>query len=146
MQPDASPNRLPTYQVGLLHSRAFRNLNNFMTDQLADIGLTPPKWALLGVLYDSGAVQLHVLADELGVSPAFVSRLIKELSAEELVHVGAEVADQRTKAAAITRRGKERVDRMELRLRKNLREYTAEVSSADLQVYLKVLRAFASLE
>lgn len=146
MKPEESPARLPTYQVGLLHSRAYRNLNNFMTDQLAAIGLTPPKWALLGILYDSGAVPLHVLADALGVSPAFVSRLIKELASDEMVHVGGEVIDQRTKAAVITRKGRDRVDRMEIRLRKNLREYTAEVGSEDLQAYLKVLRAFADLD
>ena len=117
-----------------------------MTDQLADIGLTPPKWALLGILYDSHAVPMHMLAESLGVSAAFVSRLIKELAAEELVHVGGKVVDQRTKAAAITDKGRERVDSMELRLRKNLRAYTAEVSSEDIQAYLKVLRTFASLE
>ncbi len=117
-----------------------------MTDQLASAGLTPPKWALLGVLYDGGSVSMHELAELLGVSSAFVSRLVKELAAEEFVRTDIGLQDKRIKAAAITHQGRDHVKSIELRLRKNLREYTKEVTSEDLESYLKVLRIFASLQ
>lgn len=134
-----------TYRLGMLQTRVYRKLNQQTSIALKPFDLTPPEWAMLGVLYDmTEGVRFSAIADEVGVEPPFVTVMAKKLISKGLAVDNQDPDDSRAKHICITATGKKLVPKIETEVREAMRPLVAGISRSDLLTYISVLNKLAS--
>jgi MarR family transcriptional regulator, transcriptional regulator for hemolysin len=140
---DALSNRT-TYRLGMLHTRVYRLLNQQIAIALKPYSLTPPEWAMLGVLYDMpDGVRFSTIADEVGVEPPFVTVMAKKLIRKKLAVEKQDPSDSRAKLICISPTGRKQVPKIEKVVRSAMRPIVGDVSAKDLLSYISVLTHIA---
>lgn len=133
-----------TYKLGMLQTRVYRMLNLETTKALAPYGLTPPEWAMLGVLHDMPeGVRYSTVADEVGVEPPFVTLMAKKLIKKGLAQDALDPKDSRAKLIRVTAKGKTLVPGIEKEVRSAMRPLVDGISPKDLLTYFTVLHTLA---
>jgi DNA-binding MarR family transcriptional regulator len=133
-----------TYRAGMLQSQAYRALSNFLTEALKPHGITMTGWATLGTLRDQPELRLTEIAEILNVKPPVVTTMVRDLEKRGLVERQAQSGDNRVTKLTLTDPGQDLVDRVELELRKSLREYLVDVPINELVIYLRVIEKLAA--
>ena len=124
------PNSRITFTLNHLVGDLNRNADRILREEF---GLTYSQFLFLVHLQGAGTVSSSVLARNLGVSRAAVSKRISWFTSRGLVHSGQHHSDQRVLTLALTRLGKKRVEEMSDVLEARFRERFAELHSVDLE-------------
>lgn len=131
-----------TYRAGLLQAKVYRILKDETAKILKPAKISTLEWALLGALSDyRQGLQLKVLADKLGVEPAFVTVMVQALKKRGLVTRISHEHDKRSKVASLTEAGVVFIQRTEKMLRGDIRPLFTGINARDLLAYLRVLSA-----
>jgi DNA-binding MarR family transcriptional regulator len=133
-----------TYTAGMLQSKAYRALSNFMTGYLSEFGLSLPEWKVLGSLYEKRGLTPTDLAEALGVKLPIATRLLKSLEAKQLLTRSVDGKDTRVVRVEITAEGKNLAFKLEKMLRQEMRLFLHDIDHSDLVVYLRVLSQLAA--
>lgn len=135
---------LTTAEAGILQSKAYRSLREFLGTCLKPHGVSLTGWALLGLVAGSQGIRASVLAHELSVKRPLVTDLLTDFEKKNLLTRRVELQDSRAKKIFLTDKGKQFVQSLEAELRQNLRVFLDDVSQTELTTYLKVLEKIAN--
>ena len=131
---------MKTYNVGILQDQVYRILKKETNVILIDFNLTSFDWALLGILYESKDGEYAVnLAEEINVSQAFISRIIKKLIKENYVEVK-KSQDARFKNIYLTHKGNAHVEKIEPILKNKMKKLLKDITLTDLYGYINTLK------
>lgn len=134
---------MKTYNVGILQAQVYRILKKETNIILKEYNLTSFDWALLGILYESKDGEYAVnLAEEIDVSQAFVSRIIKKLQKEKIIEIKKRNVDSdaRFKKIYLTNSGKLNVEKIEPTLKAKMKKLLKDISLTDLYGYINTLK------
>lgn len=120
-------------------SQAFRALSVFLTEHLAEFKLSLSEWKLLGHLSEVSDMTPSEISKLLNVKLPVSTRLLKSLEAKKYVSRQVNNKDSRVIHACITQAGKELVNKVETKLRREMKLFLEDIDRADLEVYVKVL-------
>jgi MarR family transcriptional regulator for hemolysin len=129
-----------TYQIGLLQTKAYRVLKQFVDDALEHLKVTSTEWAFLGLLYEANTgMRAMDIAHELGVEAPFVTVLIKKLEKQGFIEAREDSKDRRAKRICLTDLGRTFVKETEVYLRGELRTLIKGGNISDIASYITVL-------
>ncbi len=134
---------MKTYSVGILQAQVYRALKKETNDILKDYSLSSFDWALLGILSESKQGENAVdLSDELDVSQAFISKIIKKLLKEEYIEIKKE-KDARFRKIFLTEFGRKNLEKIEPILKNKMKVLLKGVVLTDLYGYVNTLKKIA---
>ena len=138
---DVSFKDVRAYNGGLLQGKAYRALNEHISDTLQPFNLSIPEWKLLGKLTEYDYLKPNDIAKILDVEPPLVTRLVSQLEKNNFVEKVESPDDARVKLVRCTPEGKKLIKTVEPVVRSRLRVLLKDVSLSDLIVYTKVLKS-----
>lgn len=127
------------YQAGILQGKAYRVLQNHLSDVLSDFDISIPEWKLLGQLYDYGQLKAKSLAEILDVDPPLITALVNGLLQKKLVKKIADSKDKRVTYIAPTQKTISLIPQTEEAVRTMMKELLNGITSEELNTYIKVL-------
>jgi MarR family transcriptional regulator for hemolysin len=132
--------RVRSYQMSLLLTRAYRILRAEVYRCLDEYELNPTQWSLLGLVVEArDGIRQSEVASALGVKAPLVTMLVDKLAARELMVRIPNPVDTRSKLLVITPRGKTLVKTIETALVGHLLPLVEEVSEENMQAFRMVL-------
>jgi DNA-binding MarR family transcriptional regulator len=134
-----NPEFLHAYSTALLQGKAYRVLNNSLTNILDKRHISIPAWKLLGQLHDKKLLSSTKLAELLDVEMPMITRLVKELTLKKLVLTVPNTVDGRSKLVSITQKGSLFIEELEQPVKSMMKLLLKGVSYKDLVTYLHVL-------
>ncbi|WP_188987151.1 MarR family winged helix-turn-helix transcriptional regulator [Saccharopolyspora thermophila] len=105
--------------------------------------LTLPQFRLLVVLAGSGPRKLATVAEELGVNPSTVTRMVDRLVAADMVDRRPNPASRRESVLALTAAGADTVARVTARRRAEIARIVRRMPTAARRALVSALTAFA---
>jgi DNA-binding MarR family transcriptional regulator len=105
------------------------------------------EWALVGLVYDytsDGGARVGQLATILDVEISLVTNMLNGLESRELITRIIDPADKRARRVVTTRKAEADVKKIEKKLRIEMRKWLGNVSSRELQGYVKTLQNLAT--
>ena len=144
MPNDAVKFDLNLYEATLIQNKATKNLTAVFNEALAQYELTKLDWLFLSVLQVEDCKNMQQIAATLSVEPPLVSRLAKKHSDTGLLTWKKSETDRRIKYMTLTVEGTDLLRRIEVTVRKELREYVKDISRDQLYVYFSVMNKIAS--
>lgn len=137
-----------TYRAGVLQSRAHRKLESFISKRLKEHSLTMMEWAMLGTIHDAGrkGITMSKLARILDVNISHITNKSEEFIERGLVEKKINEQDKRVKFLIATDECREKVQRVEKSLRKEMRAWMRGVNKTSLYAYIKTLEAITELD
>ena len=131
---------MKTYNVGILQDQVYRILKKETNLILVDYEITSFDWAVLGILFESKDGENAVdLAEEIGVSQAFVSKVLKKLEKSKYIELKKET-DGRYKKIHLSSFGRERVEKIEPVLKQKMKVLLKNIDLTDLYGYVNTLK------
>lgn len=135
---------ISTYESGVVQSAAHRLLMKIKTDFLAEYDLTPMQWFVIGFTYDAGkeGIRLSDLRIKIDASMPFITSLVNNLEAKQILQKVSDTNDSRVKIARLNPSYEQTVEEIEAALRDKLREvlyHNDNISRDELQTYITVL-------
>ena len=131
---------MKTYNVGILQDQVYRILKKQTNYILIDYKLTSFEWAILGILFESKEGENAIdLAEEIGVSQAFISKVLKNLKSNKYIELKKE-KDARYKKIYLSDFGRARVLYIEPILKKEMKVLLKDISLTDLYSYINTLK------
>ena len=131
---------LKTYNVGILQDQVYRILKKQTNVILKDYDLTSFEWAVLGILFESKEGENAVdLAEEIGVTQAFVSKVLKKLKVNKYIELKRE-EDGRYKKIHLSNYGRESVLQIEPILKEKMKVLLKDIVITDLYGYVNTLK------
>lgn len=137
---------MPPHRVGILQSRANRNILEFRENILREYGLSSPEWFVLGCVASEAeglGVKVGEIATELDVQPTYVTGLLRKLKAKELVYPRTDDQDRRVRIVALTKKGKAVVEAIDKDVIEQSGEWLNQASYTAMQQYMVVLKVLA---
>jgi DNA-binding MarR family transcriptional regulator len=137
---------LPTHQIGILQSRANRNLHELWENVVSTYDLTTPEWMVLGYVSDNtndGGVKVGSIAEELDVQSTYATALLRRLESKGLVVARAGSNDRRVRLITATDKGARLVADIAKDIAAQVAVVTKDVPDAALKQYYEVLAALA---
>ncbi len=132
---------LATYRIGLLITRVYRTLNLHTTDILKDFDISPPEWAMLGILKENNqGLRSYFIAEELGVEASFVTFMHNKLIKKKLIRFVSDKKDKRVKLLSLTRKGEKFVESTEVKIRDATRPLVYGVRMRDMSTFFNVMK------
>ena len=131
-----------TYQSGVAQSSAYRNLNKLFSRLLKTHSLTCMQWFVMGTIYDTGSegIQQTQLSVILQTGLPFITNTVNLLESKGMVERRGSLTDSRSKSVSITPGFREEFQNIEKSLASKMKSSVySEISSKDLQIYVKVL-------
>lgn len=128
-----------SYISGILQGKAYRTMQNHLSDTLAAFELTIPEWKVLGLIYDNGPLRVSDLAEILDVDPPLITKLVNNLEEKKLVERVGDVNDKRSARIKVTMKGEHRISRIEPEVRAMLGQLLQGLTVKDMDIYKKVL-------
>lgn len=107
------PSRSTAADVNLALTRAARSLRTAAGAQLADLDLHPGQDTLLLEVSRQDGISQAALADELGVEPPTVTKMVQRLEAAGIIRRRADAHDRRRIRVHLTAKGKRLAPRVE---------------------------------
>ena len=135
---------LSTYSAGILQSKAYRSLTNFMNDYLQPHGLSLSEWKLLGLLDEHKHLAPSEIAETIGIKLPVATRLLGQMDGKGLLSRASARSDKRMVKVTITPKGKKLAKDLEASLRQAMGEFLGDINRQDLNTYLKVLDKLAA--
>lgn len=133
----------PTYKAGLLQSKAYRVLSDFLTGQLKAYNITLSEWKLLGHLFEAESMTPSDIGELLSVRMPICTRLLNSLQHKGLISRRQDETDNRVNYADITIDGQRLVTRIEGQLRHEMEQFLSDIPRQDLEAYVRVLARLA---
>ncbi len=131
---------MKTYNVGLLQDQVYRTLKKQTNEILKDYNLISFDWAILGILYESKDGENSInLAEEIGVSQAFISKVLKNLELKKYLLLKTE-SDARYKKVFLTEIGRKNVEKIEPILKNKMKLMLNDNPITDLYGYINTLK------
>lgn len=140
---DSNTSLPSTYAAGMLQSKAYRALSNFMSAYLKPYNLSLPEWKALGYLQEASVLTPTDISNALGVKLPVTTRLLKNLEAKKLLKRKADSADNRVVRVKITPQGTKLALELEKGLRQEMKHFLADISQPELIAYMRVLSKLA---
>lgn len=132
-----------TYDIGLVQARGYRALKQMTATVLKPEGLTTIEWAMLGIIsHHADGIRSSEVAEQLGVQPPLVSRLITKAETGGWILV-TRGTDKRERILHLSKHGKNNITRIENLVRSQLKPLLAGVAARDLIGYLRTLSQIA---
>jgi len=139
-------NQITSYQLGALHSRAYRNFQESITAELAKFNYTMMEWVLAGLVYDytsEGGARIGQIARLLDVEISLITNMLNVLQKRGLVKRIIDKSDKRARRIVTTRRCDTDIRKIEKRLQKVMEEQFGHGSTRELQAYISTLQNLA---
>ena len=131
---------MKTYNVGLLQAQVYRTLKKQTNEILKDYTLTTFDWAVLGILYESKDGENAInLAQEIDVSQAFISKVLKKLEVAKYIEIKIE-EDARYKKIFLTNIGRRNLEKIEPILKQKMKVLLKDIALTDLYGYINTLK------
>ena len=131
---------MKTYNVGILQDQVYRILKKETNLILVDYDITSFDWAVIGILFESKDGENAVdLAEEIGVSQAFVSKVLKKLQKSKYIELKKET-DGRYKKIYLSPFGRESVEKIEPVLKQKMKVLLKNIDLTDLYGYVNTLK------
>lgn len=143
---DRNISDLPTYQIGILQSRANRNVQELYERILKEYDLTTPEWFVLGYVDSKtadGGVKVGGIAQELDVQSTYATALLRRLESKALVEARAGNVDRRVRLVSATKKGTTLATAINADIEKIGHQKLSGMSSTVVRHYLSVLEALA---
>lgn len=141
--------KIPTYQAGIMQSKAYRSLRVFMAGLLKKYELTMMQWAIIGLVYESDkkGIKVSDIAERLDTTVAFVTTHINLLSTLDFVERTVGLKDSRVRVISINPKAKKRIQKIENDLRSQMRRKLYRlITPEELSAYIKVLNKLALID
>jgi len=129
-----------SYSVMLAKIQAHRHTEEIIKKSLDEFDVTIREWLFLGSL------KLHnqdstsgVIAKEIHVSSALISRLTKVLQAKGMIKVVQPEDDKRSRRITLTDKGNKVIEQSDPVVRRTLREWLAPIKREHVDIYIDVL-------
>lgn len=138
----------PAFELGIIQSRAARNLLEFREGILHEFGLGSPEWFVLGYVTsktDKGGTKVGDIAAELDVQSTYVTGVLRRLEAKDLVSSRPGNADRRVRMVTATKHGISLNQTIENEYIKQSDELLGKVPADALNAYLTVLKRLADV-
>lgn len=131
---------LATYIGGPIQTHAYRVLRKHVYSCLEQYDLTPTKWALLGMIFNTaGGIRASDAATKLEVKIPLITSISHELVAKGYVQRANNLQDKRSKLLTITAKGKKQVALIEATVTAHLEKLLQGVSAQEMAAYHHVL-------
>ncbi|HWT55444.1 MAG TPA: MarR family transcriptional regulator [Candidatus Microsaccharimonas sp.] len=131
---------IPSYQSGLLFTKAHRLVRERVYTVLELYQLTPTLWSLLSmVLREPDGIRSATVAKELGVKPPMVTMMADSLIELELIQRVPHHTDGRVKLLAVTAKGKKIAKEVENKLNGEIGYLMKGLSPQDIATFQHVL-------
>jgi len=137
---------MPLHRVGIIQSRAARNILEFREGILKGYGLTSSEWFVLGYVRSQtrkGGIRVGDIATTLDVQSTYVTGILRKLEAKELVKWVTDKTDRRARIITTTKKGTAVCTAVETELLKQDDAWLGQVSDAAMRGYLSVLETLA---
>lgn len=132
----------PSYQSGLLFTKAHRLVRERIYTLLELYQLTPTLWSLLSIVQrEHDGVRSATVAKELGVQPPMVTMMADSLIELDLIQRIPHHTDGRVKLLATTAKGKKLAKEVETKLNGEIGYLMGGLSQQDILTFQKVLNA-----
>jgi DNA-binding MarR family transcriptional regulator len=139
----------PLFQVGILQTRAARNILESRQQMLADYGLMPPEWLVLGYIQNKtrgGGVRVGDIAITLDVQSTYVTGILRKLEAKELVDWAVDKTDRRARIVRTTKKGTAMTNAVHGELLKFDETRLSKLPKSAVDGYLQVLEVLAETD
>lgn len=136
----------PPYKVGIIQTRAARNMTEFRESMLREHELGSPEWFVLGYVAshtDNGGIKVGSIASTLDVHSTYVTGILRRLEAKKLVDVRPDTHDRRARLVTVTEKGASVNQAIDREFIKQSNKWLKEASPAAIQHYLSVLEIMA---
>lgn len=140
-------NQITSYQLGALHSRAYRNFQESIISELTQYDYTMMEWVLAGLVYDytsDGGARIGQIARLLDVEISLITNMLNSLEKRGLVKRIIDKNDKRARRIITTRRCESEIRKIEKRLQKVMQEQFGHGSTRELQAYITMLQNLAN--
>ncbi len=127
------------YLSGILQGKAYRILQNNLTEALLPFNISIPEWKILGLLQIEKGLKITTIADILDVESPLVTRLINTLEKNELVQKEQNKKDKRIMTIVSTHKGKKLIQDSDSAVRNALGILLKGISAEEMEIYKKVL-------
>jgi len=133
-----------TYAAGILQSKAYRALSNFMSAYLQPHDLSLSEWKLLGLLHEHQHLAPSEIAETLGIKLPIATRVVSQMHAKGLISRSSATSDKRMVKVIISDKGRKLATKLERGLRQAMQEFLADINREELKVYITVLDKLAA--
>ena len=132
-------NKNTTYNLGIIQGKAYRILQNHLSNALKPYGLSIPEWKLLGQLCDYGEMKAAVIANNLDIDAPLVTVLVKNLDEKGFLKRKQNKEDKRAVIIKATEKTIQLILELETKVRFEIKQVFAGVTSEEMATYIKVL-------
>lgn len=133
---------MPTYKSGILQVKAYRILQENVSQTLEKFDINPSKWSILGLVYENkDGIRLSEIANILNVEPPLITQLVNELKQKRIMELHPHPQDKRAKLLFLTSKGKSLIPSVEQLLTETLNKLLANITKEELDAYRKVLES-----
>lgn len=132
----------PPYQVGIIQSRATRNIAEFRANILQNYNLTTPEWFVLGYVANEtgrGGTKVGDIASVLDVQSTYVTGMLRKLESKDLMQTRMDKQDRRARIVTATDKGLDLAKKIEAEFVQHCSEWLDEVPAKSFQQFVKVL-------
>lgn len=138
----SSAANLTSHHIGLLHTKAYRILNQETAKALKQYNITPVDWAFIGLLFEAKTeLRLSEAAEELGVEAPFITERSQELIKIKLIRITVSKSDKRVKFIKLTSKARRLIPDIERTLITAMRPLLVGSSLKEILGYKRVLEA-----
>ncbi|HTE21926.1 MAG TPA: MarR family transcriptional regulator [Candidatus Limnocylindria bacterium] len=140
---------MPLYKIGIIQSRAARNILEFREGILKGYGLSASEWYVLGYVRSQtrkGGVRVGDIATMLDVQSTYITGILRRLEAKELVRWVTDKTDRRARIITTTKKGTAVCTAVETELLKQDETWLGKTSDAAMRGYLSVMETLAHME
>ena len=139
---EKSLQQITTYQAGAKQASVHRSLQQLCDQILEPFGISKMQWLIIGHVLDAekAGVRISDLANTLSTTIPFITNAVNVLEARGYLQRNENEHDSRSKLLTIHPNFAPHCQKIELALRKGLRETLyASIDPEDFKVYIKVL-------
>lgn len=133
--------KLTTYEVGLLQTKAYRNLKRKSEKSLEAFKISSVEWAFLGQINNrKDGVRSKELASLLGVEAPFITSLAPKFEKLQILEYRRDTLDKRAKKIYLTDAGCIFVRKVESHMREESKKWLEGLSIKEILTFIKVLK------
>ncbi len=136
-----------SYEIGMADMLFSRKLGLLRQRVLVVHDLTAMGWLVLGVIFDAhqaGGIRITELAARFGVKSTYITAIVNELKAKNLVNAYVDKEDARARLVVVTKKGIDQVPAIDRQLQDATADLLAgKVDEKDFAAYLQVIRGLA---
>ncbi len=139
----------PAYRIGIIQSRAARNISELREAVLKGYGLTSPEWFVLGYVQSQtskGGIRVGDIATMLDVQSTYITGILRRLEDKDLVRWVTDREDRRARIITVTKKGEAVASAAVEDLTKQDEALFGKATDANIRGYLHVLELLARMD